>query len=242
MDKEKPRLFCGENGIETLDEGEKLRDLDKKAVGKYGAWVLPSYHPKGNKDDTKKISRKLVNKGKGFKGHDHPCKAGGDKVLAYTLNKGNSIFICNGGMEKEATLVALEEGKTMAKTLQKHRALSDTLLHEMFHLFEDSRSTSFGLTGEVSVLITIQVEDLRIVKFAHKSSDEPEWKDEDQKIPKRDEDPVYGYLQSYQLAKYVPADALGTPETFVWFAISVFNEDWKFEGKDGVAKKMEWKK
>ncbi|KKY21105.1 hypothetical protein UCDDS831_g04377 [Diplodia seriata] len=153
MDKDKPRLFCGENGLESLDEGEKMRESDKKAAGKYGAW----------------------------------------------------------------------EGKTMAKTLQKHRALSDTLLHEMFHLFED-------------------IEDLRTVKFAHKSSDEPEWKDEDQKIPKRDEDPVYGYLQSYQLAKYVPADALGTPETFVWFAISVFNEDWKFEGKDGVAKKMEWKK
>lgn len=71
----------------------------------------------------------------------------------------------------------------------------------------------------------------------------------------------YGYLASYHLARYVGVDTLKTPEyvicwypmdqasiklmwgrTFVWFAISILHEDWKFEGKEGVAEKIAWKK
>ncbi|OJD29556.1 uncharacterized protein BKCO1_7800025 [Diplodia corticola] len=228
-DADKPKLFCGEKGIDTLEAGKKLRDSDKKEkpAGKYGAWVFPFHNAKdadGKKDDAHHIPSTKINKKKAQKDLDHPCDEGGDNALALTMMDANAIFICDGGMKKLQTKLATpEEGKTMRKSMEKTRSLADTLLHEMLHLFQD-------------------LEDVDKVKFADKKDDEPEWEDKDNKVPKRDDAAVYGYLASYQLAKYVSADALKTVETYVWFAISAYEEDWKFEGKDGEAKKMSYKK
>ncbi|KAL1614210.1 hypothetical protein SLS54_009928 [Diplodia seriata] len=232
-DRKKPRLFCGEQGIPSMPAGETIAEEESEKAKErpagersepdcYSRASVFSEPIRKSKSVNKRIPLSKFDKGDYEKDVDHPCKAGG-KAFALTKNDANAIFICDRGMEFQAKLIAPEEGKSMAKTLMKNRALSDTLLHEMFHLFWN-------------------LDDVRKVKFAHKGSDEPEWKDEAQRIPERDDDLVYGYLASYQLAKYVPKAASKTVETYVWFAISVFNEDWKFEGKDGEAKKIAWKK
>ncbi|KAL0259264.1 hypothetical protein SLS55_006769 [Diplodia seriata] len=135
-DRKKPRLFCGEQGIPSMPAGETIAEEEsekakERPAGRYGAWVYPQ---RKSKSVNKRIPLSKFDKGDYEKDVDHPCKAGG-KAFALTKNDANAIFICDRGMEFQAKLIAPEEGKSMAKTLMKNRALSDTLLHEMFHLF-----------------------------------------------------------------------------------------------------------
>lgn len=194
-DKEKP---AGEYSQEITADGKSFQATGKSVVsiwivltvliGKYGAWVWPGRESKSSK---KNIPFKKYNR-KGYeKDIDHPCKGGGaGTALGYTPSRTNTIFLCDGGLKLDATVHTPQEGKSLVDTLQKARSISDTLLHEMLHLFAGCRFTALvyfrHLIGVANLKKT--VDDVEKVKFPpkqEKTADEPLWKDEANRIPER---------------------------------------------------------
>ncbi|KAF2801775.1 uncharacterized protein BDZ99DRAFT_577456 [Mytilinidion resinicola] len=236
----RPKLFCGDKFATKVKEGAEIPDLTPNSVRMK---LLLSLDPGDQISSSWKIGP-----GDGLKGirpwvteWQHDARYSNDLWCnefggAGTVFLHSYVYICESSFHAPATInhaALLYNGNSHAKTLQNGtrldgvEGLSTLLLHELLRLYLHLYDLFYIMADEHTYHNMLPPNKPQHELGRH----------------------LYGYEQSYMLARLYPMNAamtgvihryitLQTVDTYVMFAMSMLFEDFTFEGVGGWAKPL----